>query len=252
MNLSRHIVLWLGVVLLLTLVFGRSYESYADSFYFVCMLLPVIAATTYAFNYYLVPNYLLKEKYFKFSLYFFYVLVISLNLEMLVITGAFIILAEYNYANLNPVTADVFVLTTTMYAIVLAVAFIRMAKFFLIERSEKENLEHRIDRNTTKRITVIENRKKRILELGQILFVESLDKFVKIELKDGSVIETKEKISELERRLPDDFIRVHRSIIVNTINITSYSKEAVIVGGSELPISRTYKTSALAALANSE
>jgi DNA-binding LytR/AlgR family response regulator len=45
----------------------------------------------------------------------------------------------------------------------------------------------------------------------------------------------------MERMLPDHFIRIHRSFIVNSTKISSYSREHVRVGEKELPISRTYK-----------
>jgi hypothetical protein len=58
------------------------------------MLLPVAVGTSYSFNYFLVPRYLLKKRYKKFSLYLAYLLIVSTWLEMWVITGSFILLAD--------------------------------------------------------------------------------------------------------------------------------------------------------------
>ena len=58
-------------------------------------------------------------------------------------------------------------------------------------------------------------------------------------------IVTKEKISSLEKRLPDFFLRVHRSYLINIKKITSFSKTGIETKGETLPISRTYKKEAL-------
>ena len=54
-------------------------------------------------------------------------------------------------------------------------------------------------------------------------------------------IMTKEKISELQERLPDSFLRIHRSIIVNRDKIQSFNRELIVVKEVELPLSRKYK-----------
>ena len=45
--------------------------------------------TSYLFNFYLVPKYLLSKKYGWFALYFFYLLVISLYLQMWILMFSF-------------------------------------------------------------------------------------------------------------------------------------------------------------------
>ena len=59
---------------------------------------------------------------------------------------------------------------------------------------------------------------------------------------------SKEKISHMEEYLPEGFIRIHRSFIVNRSKISTFSREHVVVGGMELPVSRSYKKEVLEAL----
>jgi DNA-binding LytR/AlgR family response regulator len=47
-------------------------------------------------------------------------------------------------------------------------------------------------------------------------------------------------ISQWESILGDDFIRIHRSYIVNRAAITSIDKEYVHIADSQLPVSRKY------------
>jgi len=52
---------------------------------------------------------------------------------------------------------------------------------------------------------------------------------------------SKEKISRLKEKLPEYFLRIHRSIIVNRDKIQSFNKEWITVNENDLPLSRKYK-----------
>lgn len=241
MKVVKHVSFWIFIIILLTFIFGRSYENYAMSFYFVSMLIPVIIGTSYFFNYLLVPKYLFTKKYFTFSLYCIYLLIVSLNLEMMVITAALIILAEYDYANMNPITTNVFILTITLYFVVLAVAFIRLVRFYFKGEGALEKMESELKKTTVAFLIVKENRKNKKVALESIAYIESLGDYVKIVSDHAEAVETKEKISHLADRLPQNFMRIHRSFIVNKNKISTFSKESLFVNEVELPISRSYK-----------
>lgn len=81
--------------------------------------------------------------------------------------------------------------------------------------------------------------------LSDIYFLESLDNYVKIHLKTNVLI-THESISSLEERLPtQQFVRIHRSFIINSNAIQSVSSEGINMAGKELPFGRAYKQSAM-------
>jgi two-component system, LytTR family, response regulator LytT len=245
MKLFRHLSFWMGIVVLLTLIFGSAYQSYTEPFLFVMMLLPVVAGTSYFFNYYLVPNYLFKKKTFRFILYCCYMLVISLYLETVIITLAFIFLANYHYSNMIPLASDVSVLAITLYGIVFLYGFMLLARKLLIQqkaiakvkqRQEEEFLMVRAERKTNK------------IPQKDIEYLESLGDYVKIHTFSSRPIITKEKISKLEERLPDYFLRIHRSYLINANKVRAYNKEQIQVNNVNLPISRTYKKHVMTAL----
>ncbi len=85
------------------------------------------------------------------------------------------------------------------------------------------------------------DRKTVKVPLDQIRYIESLGDYVKIHTTSGVTV-TRETISGLEQKLGyAQFIRVHRSFIVSIQFITAFTKEAVELGSSMLPISRSYK-----------
>ncbi|MBU2915828.1 MULTISPECIES: LytR/AlgR family response regulator transcription factor [Reichenbachiella] len=247
MKITRHVFFWIVIVLLLTLIFGKSYHSFSESFYFVCLLLPMTVGTAYYFNYYLVPKYLFMQRYGKFVLYSFYLLIISLNLEMLVITTAFIVLAEYDFTNMNPITTDVSILTLALYFVVFGFSFVRLVRFYFQNQQSISRFEEEVKKASTTTITIKENRKNRPVNLDDIHYIESLSDYVTIHLS-GEKITTKEKISVLEYRLPSQFIRIHRSFLVNRHHVTAFAKDQVQIGELTLPISRTYKQKAIRSL----
>lgn len=83
------------------------------------------------------------------------------------------------------------------------------------------------------------------LPLEDIFYIESLKDYVKIHLAN-EVIVTKEKISLLEEKLPEQlFLRTHRSFLVAVKKVRAFTAETIEVGDKELPIGRTYKSSVL-------
>jgi len=85
------------------------------------------------------------------------------------------------------------------------------------------------------------DKKKVKVYADDIYYIESLKDYVSIHSKDRKVI-TKFQIGELDRLLEEDqFIRIHRSFIVNISKVTAYSATEIELGDIALPLGRTYK-----------
>lgn len=91
-----------------------------------------------------------------------------------------------------------------------------------------------------KSISFISDRHKVTLLPSEILYVESNDREVSVIATDGRIYRNKTGISQWENILGDDFIRIHRSYVVNRSSITSIDKEFISVGELQLPVSRKY------------
>lgn len=241
MRFFREVLFWVVSATVLVLVFGKAYGGYANSFYFVMFLMPVIIGTSYTFSEFLLPRYLLKKRYLHFGLYTFYTIIISLNLEMLVITMAFSIQAQYHYEYLVPAARNVFVLAITIYFIALLKAFTRLFQKTMADHRALAELHQKQRLMEKGYILVRANRKDAKIPLENITWIESLADYVKIHLHNGPAVITKEKISHIGSRLPGHFVRIHRSFIVNSDAVSFISSEYVEVGDKKLPVSRTYK-----------
>ncbi len=89
------------------------------------------------------------------------------------------------------------------------------------------------------------DRKIHKISEDEILYIESLDNYVKVHLKDQILI-TRENISTFEEKLPNPpFVRIHRSYIVNVKGVNTISGEGIEINKKELPFGRAFKKSAL-------
>ena len=221
------------------------------AFYFSVLLLPIVMGTTYFFNLYLVPKYLLSGKYWLFALYFFYMLVVSLYLEMLVSLLSFAVLAEFRTDAINLKGISIFILGITLYLIIFVSSFIRLVVQFRHKEQLVATLQSEKERNRKASIQVRADRKNQLVMLEDLLYLESLNDYVKVVTTKSELV-TREKITKLSALLPDQFIRIHRSFVVNSEKVASYTNTELVIDGTSLPISRTYKKSALEALQDLE
>lgn len=90
-------------------------------------------------------------------------------------------------------------------------------------------------------ITFFSDRRSVTLPVAGIAFIESNDTEVRIVTVSGESHRNKTGISQWANLLGDDFLRIHRSYLVNTALMTVTSPDSVTVGDVQLPVSRKYK-----------
>lgn len=90
-------------------------------------------------------------------------------------------------------------------------------------------------------ITFFSDRKSVTLPVADIAYVESNDTEVRIVTVDGESHRNKTGIGQWENLLGDDFLRIHRSYLVNIGLAALTSPDTVTVGDVPLPVSRKYK-----------
>lgn len=86
-------------------------------------------------------------------------------------------------------------------------------------------------------------------KMAAVLYIESIKDYVKVRTDEKEII-TQQKISYLEESLPrEQFLRIHRSFIVNVDKIDAYSATDVEIGKHSIPIGRNYKNDVMKVLA---
>lgn len=94
---------------------------------------------------------------------------------------------------------------------------------------------------------------RRMLKLifDEILFIESLSDYLKIHLQNNEVVVLRETITNIADKMPSiQFLRIHRSFIINIKEVVSYNNEEIVIKDKSLPISRSYKEQVLTYLNN--
>ncbi|WP_099289960.1 LytTR family DNA-binding domain-containing protein [Butyricimonas sp. Marseille-P3923] len=80
------------------------------------------------------------------------------------------------------------------------------------------------------------------VQLKDILYIEGLKDYIRIQTEDGQGILTLMSMKSIEDFLPaDTFVRVHRSYIINMNKIKTIERNRIIFGKVYIPISDSYK-----------
>ena len=124
-----------------------------------------------------------------------------------------------------------------------------LEKFFNQAPVQKKNTEDLLQSekqlpSQSERIVVKTAGKIKIIPIPEILFLEAADDYVKIHTKEGAFLKNK-TMSFFENTLPQEqFVRTHRSYILNVQEITRidpYEKEnhlAILRSGARVPVSK--------------
>lgn len=94
---------------------------------------------------------------------------------------------------------------------------------------------------TERPITFTSDYKKVSLKKEDILYIESRDSEVWIYARDGQCYRNKTSISQWENLLGVDFLRIHRSFLVNRADALLTGPDEISIGRQNIPISRKYK-----------
>jgi DNA-binding LytR/AlgR family response regulator len=79
------------------------------------------------------------------------------------------------------------------------------------------------------------------IPFAQILYIETLDDYIKIHLEDKKTVLTKLNLKTVSEKLSKGFLRVHRSFIIPLKRIKSVRGKIIQMDGVEIPIGATYE-----------
>jgi len=89
-------------------------------------------------------------------------------------------------------------------------------------------------------LTIIVDGKKSEIESDNILYIESLENYIRVfTIKEQLIARMTTK--EAAQQLPEQFIRINRSCLINTRFVTNWKADEIIINETRLKIGRTYK-----------
>ncbi len=135
-----HVTFWVAILLIYGIFFGRRNNNYLQTLFFVGLLMPVVIAATYFFNYYLIPHFIITGRYRLFILYSFYTILTVLFLEMMVALLTFLVMAELRVHNMSPASVDIFFLLSSFLVVVLLGVAIKMVSFWRQSKDDYQKL----------------------------------------------------------------------------------------------------------------
>lgn len=88
------------------------------------------------------------------------------------------------------------------------------------------------------------NKKNIRIQQQELIYVESQGDYIQLHFSDTQ-LKVKMPLHQLEEKLDQRFLRIHRSFIVNTEKITAFTKQDIEIGAKEIPIGQFYKDKVL-------
>lgn len=116
-------------------------------------------------------------------------------------------------------------------------------KYFVIgnQSTETTRIVEQQQENEKDFIFVKSDRKNHKILFSEIRYVESVKDYIKIHTNEKRII-VKNTLSAFEEQLPShNFIRIHRSYIVNIDFITAFTAHDIEINSIEIPIGISYK-----------
>lgn len=100
-----------------------------------------------------------------------------------------------------------------------------------------------VSESATRRLMLKSEYKNVNISIDSILYIESIDNYVKVHLTEGAPVLSKISLHAVEKQLPKgEFIRIHRSYLVPHCRIVSFTRSEVTLNksGKTLPIGKKY------------
>ena len=106
------------------------------------------------------------------------------------------------------------------------------AKEYLINQPERLNINDKIFVKTSKKLERI--------NIKDILWIEAEDIYAILNTAKSKFV-LSQPLKSIETRLPDNFMRIHRSFIINLDSIDSIIDNDVVIAEKYIPIGKTYR-----------
>lgn len=129
----------------------------------------------------------------------------------------------------------------TNYAAFIAKPYTELDLKLNIELARRKSFEP-VKQRKKEYYTYSDNKMTKKVYFNDVLYVKSDDNYSVFHTNDNKKILVRIPLKNLEEELEDDrFFRIHRSFMINTDKIQSFSNNTVIINGESIPISNSHR-----------
>lgn len=136
-----HAAYWILALFFLTFFFGRFNRSTYYTFLFTAYQLPIVIATTYTINYWLIPKFLFLKRYWHFIYFLIGTILLSVWMNALIVVFAIIKTYKFDVGAMPPASFDLFFLTAGLYLIILFGVVIHLVKETFKQQEERYRIQ---------------------------------------------------------------------------------------------------------------
>ena len=230
-RILTHVIFWLVYFLAFSLIWQNGEDLY-QSFYLEFVLLPARIGAVYLMIYFLLPNSLLKKRWWRFAVqYAVLLLLVGLVQRCLIYFfyeanrgGAF-----WEIVSFQGILRAALLVNATI--LVVTAAKVVVLYLDLKDRQAEEKPEERL-------IEIKSDRRFFRLKPSEIAYIEGLGNYIVYHTQEGEKLIRYASMKEALAELPDHFSRIHKSYIVNKDCVKSYNSENVEVRGEFLPLGK--------------
>lgn len=224
-QIATHIGFWLIYYVTFSLIWMKSETGYYASFYLEFILLPARIMAVYIMIYVLIPKYLVHKKY---SVFLFGYIILLLIAGLIHRLSSFFFY-EQLVLDLNVVMIEPSSVIRAILLINSTVVFVAAIKLFQMYTQLKEK------QSSEKIIALVANRRTHFVNACDIEYIEGMGNYVHYHLVGNKKLTVYQTIKMALAELPDNFVRLHRSFIINIMKVNSYNQDNVLIGENLIP-----------------
>lgn len=238
-KLGLHVIFWIIYYVSFSIIWVIN-NDYKDSFYLEFIFLPLRVLAVYVTILFLIPQFLLKKEFVKF-LFIYIVFVALLGLIQLGFLYLFyedrtLSLTISGTINFNTFIRCVMLINSTVFF----VSAIYILNLYFSEKELRLKMKKN-DGDENLKIQLKSNRRNYLISPDEIIYIEGLGNYVNYYIENGKKITVYQSLKKCKENLPEEFLRIHKSYIVNKNKILSFANESVELNNNQiLPIGNSF------------
>lgn len=235
-RLATHLVFWLVYYISFSFIWADPQVGLFASFFLEFVLLPARLLAVYAMLYWLLPRLLLQKQFAQFLLSYGLLLILVGIVQQLAdhyFYEKLLLGDEHQLFELSEWVRNVMLVNST----VLFVAAIKVLQLYFLQMESNDNGPNKIEIKADRRVHLV--------KCDNIQFLEGMGNYVAYYLADGEKLVSYGSLKSAVELLPEQFVRTHKSFVVNRNHIDSYNNEDIKVGSKTLPRGKDIQDSQL-------